>query len=148
MKRLMNANVIAGVVTLGIASFAFIETFTFRTPPITHGVPPASFFPRIITLPLGLCGIMLIISGIRTKAEALPAISWSVIATIGLIIVYIILMSHTDFFIVTPFLIASLAVIMGERDWKWLIGTVILFMLVAYFVFFQVLGVAFPTRII
>jgi len=56
-------------------------------------------------------------------------------------------MPRIDFFIVTPFLIASVAVIMGERDWKWIVALVVLFTLVAYFAFFKGFGIWFPTKI-
>ena len=111
----------------------------------------ASFFPRVIAGLLGSLSIPLIIFGIRTKPEAQQAIKWRGIVkvTVGILLttVYIILMPRVGFFILTPFLIVPLMVIMGERGWKTLAVVVLLFSLLAYFAFFKGFGIMFPTRI-
>jgi hypothetical protein len=149
VKRVNKPDMIAGAVLLGLAVFVYIETLGFPTKVFLPGVPLAYFFPRIIAGLLGLLSIVLIISGIRAKHEAPQAIEWRgigrVVVVTVLIIVYIILMPRTSFFILTPFLITPVALVMGERDWKRILATVLLFMLMAYFVFFRLLGMAFPT---
>lgn len=151
MKRVKKSDVIIGVITLGLAIFVYIETLGFPTTTATPGVPLASFFPRILGGTLGLFSILLIISGIRAKPEAPQVIKLGnvvkVVVVMVLITVYIILMPDIGFFILTPFLIVPVAIIMGERDWKRIVGIVFLFMLMAYFVFFRFFGVMFPTRI-
>ena len=151
MKRVKKSNVIIGVITLGLAIFVYIETLGFPKEIVTPGAPLASFFPRIVAGLLGLSSIPLIISGIRAKPEALQAIKWrgivKVVVVMVLTAVYIILMPDIGFFILTPFLIVPVAVIMGERDWKRIVAIVSLFILMAYFVFFKGFGIMFPTRI-
>jgi len=151
VKRLKQSDVIIGVIALGLAIFVYIETLGFPKTVFTLGVPLASFFPRIVAGALGLISILLIISGIRAKPEVPQAIKWrgivKVVVVMMLTAVYIILMPGIGFFILTPFLIVPVALIMGERDWKRIVGIVFLFMLMAYFVFFRFFGVMFPTRI-
>ena len=145
------SDVIIGAVTLGLAIFVYIETLSFPKTIVTPGTPLASFFPRVIAGLLGLLSIPLIIFGIRTKPEAQQAIKWRGIVkvTVGILLtaVYIILMPRVGFFILTPFLIVPLMVIMGERGWKTLAVVVLLFSLLAYFAFFKGFGIMFPTRI-
>jgi len=146
------SDVIIGAITLGLAICVYIETFSFPKTIVTPGTPLASFFPRIIAGVLGLPSILLIIFGIRTKPKAQQAIKWGGIVrvTVGVLLTtfYIILVPHVGFFILTPFfLIVPLAVIMGERDWKILVAVVLLFSLMAYFVFFKGFGIMFPTGI-
>lgn len=145
------SDVIIGLIILGLAIFVYIETLGFPTTIFTPSVPLASFFPRIIAGTLGLFSILLIISGIRAKPEAPQAIEWrgiaKVVAVMALITAYIILMPRIGFFILTPFLITPVAVVMGERDWKRIVALVLLFMLIAYLVFFKGFGIAFPTGI-
>lgn len=151
MKRVKKSDVIIGAITLGLAIFVYIETLGFPKTVITPGIPPASFFPRILAGLLGLSSILLIIFGIRAKPEAPQAIKWRgivrVVVAMVLMTVYVILMPDIGFFILTPFLLAPLMVIMGERDWKLIVAIGLLFILVAYFVFFRFFGIMFPTKI-
>ena len=145
------SDVVIGAITLGLAFFVYIETFSFPKTIVTSGTPLASFFPRILAGLLGLFSIALIIFGVRTKVEAPKAIKWrgivKVIAGVLLTTVYIILVTHIGFFILTPFLLVLVMVIIGERDWKLLVGVPLLFTLLAYFVFFRLFDIMLPTKI-
>ncbi|MBA7616303.1 hypothetical protein ES703_23599 [subsurface metagenome] len=152
MRRVKKTDVIIGAITLGLAISVYIGTLSFPTEQFASpGVPRPSFLPRILAGGLGLFSILLIISCIMAKPEASQPTNWrnvfKVVAAMALITAYIVVMPRIDFFIVTPFLIAPISVIMGERSWKWILATVVLFELMAYFVFFKGLGVFFPTKI-
>lgn len=152
MRRVKKTDVIIGAITLGLAIAVYIGTLSFPTEQFASpGVPRPSFLPRILAGGLGMLSILLIISGIMAKPEASQPTNWrqvvKVVGVMALITAYIIVMPRIDFFIVTPFLIAPVAVIMGERNWKWILALVVLFTLVTYFAFFKGLGVFFPTEL-
>lgn len=146
------SDIIIGAIVLGLAIFVYIETLSFPETIMTPGIPPASFFPRVLSGALALGGILLIVSGIRAKPEVLEAIKWKniyrAIAGMVLMVIYVILMPHTDFFILTPLcLILPLMLIMGMRSKRMLILIPILFVLLVYFIFFKGFGIMFPTKI-
>jgi len=145
------SDVIIGAITLGLAIFVYLGTLSFPKEIVTPGTPLASFFPRVLAIPLGVLSIVLIIFGIRTKPEASEAIRWrgiiKVVVGIVLTAVYIIVVPHVGFFILTPFLLVSIMAIMGERDWKMMVGVPLLFSLLAYFVFFRLFDIMLPTKI-
>jgi len=146
------SDVIIGATLLGLAISIYVVTLSFPREVVTPGTPTASFFPRMLAVALAALSIALIVFGIRAKPdEAAVAIKRKgiikVIIGIVLTTAYVIMVPHLDFFILTPFLLASIMAVMGERDWKMLVGVPLLFTLLAYFVFFRLFSIMFPTKI-
>ena len=154
VKRLRKSDCIIGAITLGLVIFLYVNTVVSfpEDPHIVSGAPTESFFPRIMLGLLGAFSIALITLGIRAKPEMLKAIKWAgivkVVAGMVLIAIYVTVVEDLElFFVLTPLLIVSLMAITGERDWKMLVAVPLLYVLLAYFVFFKLFGVMFPTKI-
>jgi len=153
-KILGKPDFIIGAITLALAIFLFVVTVVSfpKESYVVEGAPTESFLPRIVLAFLGACSITLMISGIRAKLDRPKEVKWGrivrVVVAMALIAIYLAVVEQLElFFILSLLLIVSLMAIMGERDWKMLISIPLLYILLAYFVFFKVFGILFPTKI-
>lgn len=105
--------------------FAVAAGFATRSFPQIPGQEyGAALFPRLITIGLGICGILLVLSGLRNRAAVIDLDPWARsakgLATLGLTVgglVFYILASEWLGFIPTAFIVISAIMINLRGRW-------------------------------
>ena len=111
-----------GFVLIAFAVAAGLATRGF--PQIPGQEYGSALFPRIITIGIGVCGLLLVLSGFRNRAPAVDLDPWARsakgLATLGLavgVLVFYILASEWLGFIPTAFIVVSAIMISLRGRW-------------------------------
>ena len=112
---------LSGLVSVGCAAFVFL--WTFRFPPITGYALGPAFFPRLISLGLFLCGLLLLARRGRAGGDGFPAAPrerGALAVTIGLSGLYLVALEPMGFVVATFLYVVVLTFVMrvGRRDWR------------------------------
>jgi len=134
----------AGVVLIGIFICGFYLASNLPHPPAAE--LGSGFFPRLLFLVLGVCGVTLLIQSVRRKDKIpLPKVNWrQVVPMAALILMYAGLLSPLGFRAATfLFLILSL-LILGVRKAVYLISIPVAVSLGLHWIFVNAFRVVLP----
>ena len=97
----------------------------------------AAFYPSILFTILLLCGIALIVQGIKRQEKiAFPAFNWArLLLMIAALSVYVILMIYVGFIVSTAFFMLCAMYIFGEKRKKFLFTVPLVTSLFVYYLF-------------
>ncbi len=132
---------------LGIILFAiFILINALGMPNSSLGLGPGDF-PEIISVGLIICGIILLIQGIREKPRKIYSkealISIFILIASGLLYVYLV--KYIGFLYLTPFLMLLTMYLFGYRKIHYAILISIIFTLMVYYIFYGIFKVPLPS---
>lgn len=139
--------VIGGLlIVLGLAVLVSVRSYP---PSMTPGAPGPAAFPSLIA------GLLLLVAGGLVRS-ALVARDWTPpqldpsavkrnVATLLLLVGFVLLAEKTDFFVSMILLVSCLMILLGEKASTALVVSV-LFAAFLYVLFLRVFGVSFPTR--
>lgn len=143
-KRVFKQDMIAGLIVLAIALFAF--AFTFEMP------GSAPLFPRIASSILFLLGLVLVVTsytGIRRgrptdRKPVLASVFYNPALTLLIVIAYIIGMRLLGFYVSSLLMIAGMMYFLGARSVKSIILVTVIVTAVVYLIFTVQLRVPLP----
>lgn len=108
------------------------------------------YFPKLLAVALGLSSAWLVVRSfrpaarrnepVRAEAERLANL-W---IALGLTVVYLILLPHVGFLLLTPVLLGAFIWVLGYRRWVPLVGTAVGVSVALWVVFAWLLGVRLP----
>lgn len=143
-RRHPDLAVAATVVAFGAA--AFIATFGFDSIPesLMEGMG-AERFPQLVIAAMVLLALLLGWRAIGSVASPLPRIPPMFAATLGLIVVAIVVFPHTGLVPTMTVAMVALGALWGERRWHLLIGIALVFGIAVHMLFVRTLGIVLPT---
>lgn len=128
---------------LFIAAGAFLYLWSYRfVQGEDVGLIPPTFFPRMIILALTVCCLLLLFQ--KNKVTVSFAAPRGVLAGVGLVLGYVLLMNRVGYFILTPLFLFLFSILLGYRRWIPLLLFCIGGTLFAYLIFYSVLAVPLP----
>lgn len=139
---------IVSLLLLGISSYVFYETASYPEP-IVPGSPGPALYPRVVASLIAVSSVALFVQSVReTRRNGTPAAPLGLARmwlSVSLIMLFLFIAPHWDTFVLLPLLMSSIMAIMGERRFKTILATALVFDLFVYVVFYRVFGVPLPT---
>jgi hypothetical protein len=136
--------VAAAVVAFGAA--AFVATLGFDSIPesLMEGMG-AERFPQLVIGTMVLLALLLSWRAIGAVSPPLPRIPPIFAATLGLIIVAILVFPHVGLVPTMTVAMVALGALWGERRWGLMVGVAIAFGVAVHLLFVRTLGIVLPT---
>lgn len=143
------ADIGAAALFVAIGIYVFVETAGYPGSLVPDS-PGAAFFPRLLAGLLFALSAVLVFRAVRGgETEARPRTEGSSavrpLAALGLVVLFLVLVTWLDFFLLLALLLAAVMALMGERRAKTLVLVPASFIGFVYVVFFRLFGVPFPT---
>lgn len=145
-KKSAFSELVIGLLILALGIFVFCYGFTLKTAQTGIGAGGYPKFIGVVLIILGICQTAIsLFQGVRKpelKADRTKVIRLA--ALVGAMVVYLWLLPHIGFVIMTPILIIALMLLFGIR--RWLLGLVIaiVFTIIVYLLFTRVFMVFLP----
>jgi hypothetical protein len=148
------ADMVIAVLMIGLGAYVFYEALSFPVS-IVDGAPGAGRLPMFLGSLLFILSLILFIQSTgffkqkTAEKRENEIVNWKALGKIliGIFctILYLVLLEDIDIFILIPFLLLSIMLLMGERNITALIAVPICFNLFVFIVFYKIFGVALPT---
>lgn len=159
------SNIVIGIILLALSAFYYLSTRGFPPPTVTENLG-AGFFPKLLSMLLAFLAIMLILGSLFSQSTsgqegekatisggerleedsfATEGISYKfLLGTIGVSILYVILLPVIGYVIVTPLFLIAMIRLLGKKKWLHNIAISILLTVSLYLLFGKMLGVVLP----
>lgn len=142
------ANLVIPIVLGLVSVVAWHDTSSYPGSMIP-GVPGGAAFPRALAVSLFVLATLLLVGALRRDGEPETHVGWKGVgknsALLGMLVLFVLLGSVWDFYVLLYVIVAGTMGIMGERSKRALLGLPILFVAFVYVVFHRVFGVDFPS---
>lgn len=142
------ANLIIAVVLALVSVVVWHDTSSYP-PPLVPGAPGGAAFPRALAVSLFVLATLLLVGALRRDVEPETHVGWEGVgknsALLGMLVLFVLLASVWDFYLLLYVIVAATMAVMGERSKQALLGLPTLFVAFVYVVFHRVFGVDFPS---
>jgi putative tricarboxylic transport membrane protein len=147
----LRRNLLVGIAFIILGITIYLLSYTEARGIHDWSLSPA-FFPRLAaTFIVGLSLLLVVVDAVMRKRNSVPAserIQWRVfsyvIATIGIMILYVYLIEWLGFIPATTITMAGMMVLYGSRRWVLIALTSVCLPLLIYFFALKVMYVLFP----
>lgn len=142
------ANLIIAVVLALVSVVVWHDTSSYPSS-LVPGAPGGAAFPRALAVSLLVLATLLLVEALRRDVEPETHVGWEGVgkssAVLGMLVLFVLLASVWDFYLLLYVIVAATMAVMGERRKQTLLGLPILFVAFVYVVFHRVFGVDFPS---
>jgi len=145
-KNRMSYDVPIGIFLVAFSAYFFKESFKIPN-------PNSALFPRLLLTILGILGLVILLGGLRKtfrpkETDKPEIVSLDVykhpMFVYVLIIVYIVLLTYTNFILSTVIFIPLIMLYYGSRNWKTIAIVTVSTTVLVYLMFSIVLKVVLP----
>ncbi len=145
-NRRFSYDVPIGIFLVAFAAIFYAESFKIRN-------AASARVPRLLLLMLGILGLVILLGGLRKtfrpkETDPVEALSFDVykhpLFVYVLILLYIVLLTYTNFIVSTLIFIPLTMLYYGSRNWKQIVIVTASTTILVYFMFSVVLKVVMP----